>query len=584
MKRGSQRATSFCCIFKHWYTAREKGKNSMKNKKNRAGLFIKLIELSLIPLILSTAMISTISLFVTKSNLEKNAENTLYIVANNLANYCYQNEINAVNVGNYYEYLDSLKEKNIEMAILLEGTPSATSIKNINEYRIREIEVKKDIVADKEEIQNGYYDKEVIIDDKAYFAYYMPIRDKGEIIGLAFAGELQVNVTGAIKNIVVLFLSIALCLVVIFAVITLLFSKGLLKSFKAVGAGVTALSKGDLSKQKERESSVKEMNTLLLETGIMQKNMSETIGKVKTVSAKLAEIIEDVTRLSNSSAERANQSASSMDELSAAAVEMAENVLDIHTQMLEIGSCVNDISENVERLFESSGNILRTNNEAKIEINDIMEHSKESVYAVNDIAKQIKQTNDSITEIDTAVELIISISEQTKLLSLNATIEAARAGDQGKGFAVVAEEIRSLSEKSSEGAEMIKNIAQTIMEQSHESVKLADNVSTLILKEQEGVSKTREKYEELSKDIEQSVKDISAIAEKTDHLTNYKEKVLENVQELSGISEENMASNEEINSNISEILSEVQIVSENCKEMNHMAKELEESVSYFHNG
>ena len=66
-------------------------------------------------------------------------------------------------------------------------------------------------------------------------------------------------------------------------------------------------------------------------------------------------------------------------------------------------------------------------------------------------------------------------------------------------------------------------------------------------------------------------------------LTAYKEKVIENVQGLSAISEQNAASNEEVNSNIHEIISEVQTVNDNCGKMNNMAQELEKSVSYFQN-
>ena len=542
-----------------------------------------LMTLSLIPLILSVGIISTTSLYITKNNSEEGAKDTLFIVANNLASYCRENEINVMNSGDYYFFLDSLKEQNIEMAILLEDAPCATSIKNENDYRIREIEAEKNVTTNPEILENGFYDNYVLIDEKVYCAYYMPIIADDEVIGMAFAGELQEHVTGATKSIIVTFSGVAIALIVLFSIITFLFSKGLLKSFETIGRNVNTLSKGDLNKQKEHKSAVKEMNTLLFETSIMQKNLSETIGKVKILSNRLVESIIDVTQLSESSYGRAKQITSAMEELSLSTMGMAENVQDINSQMLEIGICVNDIFESVEHLYNSSESILQTNGEAKVNMNTIMENSKKSVSAINDISSQIKETNDSIVDIDKAVELILSISEQTNLLSLNASIEAARAGEHGRGFSVVAEEIRHLSEQSSDGAEMIKNIARKITEKSKKSVQLADGVYLLIMLEQENVLTTQKKYEELSDNIDQSVIAIKSISEKTDNLANYKEKVIENIQDLSAISQENAASNEEVNANINEIIAEVRTVNENCEKMNRMALDLEESVSYFHN-
>ena len=554
-----------------------------KNKQFKFSLFSMLMTLSLIPLILSVGIISTTSLYITKNNSEEGAKDTLFIVANNLASYCRENEINVMNSGDYYFFLDSLKEQNIEMAILLEDAPCATSIKNENDYRIREIEAEKNVTTNPEILENGFYDNYVLIDEKVYCAYYMPIIADDEVIGMAFAGELQEHVTGATKSIIVTFSGVAIALIVLFSIITFLFSKGLLKSFETIGRNVNTLSKGDLNKQKEHKSAVKEMNTLLFETSIMQKNLSETIGKVKILSNRLVESIIDVTQLSESSYGRAKQITSAMEELSLSTMGMAENVQDINSQMLEIGICVNDIFESVEHLYNSSESILQTNGEAKVNMNTIMENSKKSVSAINDISSQIKETNDSIVDIDKAVELILSISEQTNLLSLNASIEAARAGAHGRGFSVVAEEIRHLSEQSSDGAEMIKNIARKITEKSKKSVQLADGVYLLIMLEQENVLTTQKKYEELSDNIDQSVIAIKSISEKTDNLANYKEKVIENVQDLSAISQENAASNEEVNANINEIIAEVRTVNENCEKMNRMALDLEESVSYFHN-
>ena len=564
---------------------KEKNKQNKKsiNSKGikRLSLFSLLIILCLLPLIISIIILSSVSLYVTKGNLEQAAKDTLFVVANNLANHCKENEINAINVTDYYDYLDSLKEQNIEMAIILEGAPCTTSIKNENDYRIREITFKKDVLAEREQLKGGYYEENVIIEGAAYYTYCMPIEVNGEITGIAFAGQKQEYVTGAIGDIVTLFIGAAALLVVIFAVITFLFSKGLSKSLKNVGKNVNALASGDLSKQKESKSAVREMNVLLEETKLMQENLSETIGKVKEVSEELVVDVSKVTQLSESSAGKAKAITTTMEELAGSGNAMAENVQDINTQMMEIGNFVNDISGNVDQLNNSTKVILQTNDEAKISMDTIMENSRKSVEAVNGIAEQIKQTNDSIGEIDQAVELILNISQQTNLLSLNASIEAARAGEAGRGFAVVAEEIRRLSEQSAEGAEMIKNIAGTIVEKSGRSVQLAKGVHELIALEQKNMTQTQQKYEALSQEINQSVAEIESIAEKTDYLTNYKEKVIENVQSLGAISQQNAASSEQVSANIGDIIGEFQMVNNHCEKMNEMAKNLEEAVTYF---
>lgn len=88
----------------------------MKNMRFR--LFTILVAISLIPLFISILIISIISFNIAKKNLVNGEKQTLKVTANNLASYCYDNQINAMNASNYYDYLDSLHDEKIEMQSL----------------------------------------------------------------------------------------------------------------------------------------------------------------------------------------------------------------------------------------------------------------------------------------------------------------------------------------------------------------------------------------------------------------------------------------------------------------------------------
>ena len=557
-----------------------KVKKQKTPKKQGCSLFLLLMLLALAPVVLATVILSTTSLHLTRTNLEGSVQTTLHVTADNLAKYCKENEITAMNASSYYEYLDSLKEEDLEMAILADGIPATTSIKNENDYRIREIPMDQDLVSGGG--TEGYYDKNVVIEGNAYYGYYIPIMNDGRITAVAFAAERKKDITDALWEIEVVFLICAVGMVLLFGAICFFLSRALSSRMKETGARVDALAEGDLSAQKESHSIVREIRNLLLNTSQMQRNLAQVIGGVQEISGELLNSVRQVAEGSNATMEQAEQISQAVDQLSAAAEEMAGNVQNISDRMDEIGAAVNDISASAGQLQKDSEEMQDNSRKAGEGMEKIMTGSSRSVESVDTITSKIRETNDYIEKIDEAVALIFSISGQTNLLSLNASIEAARAGEAGRGFAVVAEEIRKLSEQSAAGAEQIKELAQGIMEKSGETVEQADVVKDIIREEQDYIIATREQYQQLEQSIRHSAEEIRKIAGETRHLSQQKEDILGNIGSLSAISEENAANNQQVNANIDEILTQIQTVGANCDKMKQISGELENSVAYFH--
>lgn len=557
-----------------------KVKKQKTPKKQGCSLFLLLMLLALAPVVLATVLLSTTSLHLTRTNLEESAQTTLHVTADNLAKYCKENEITVINASGYYEYLDSLKDEGLEMAILLDGVPATTSIKNENDYRIREIPMDQDRVSGGG--TEGYYDKNVVIEGNTYYGYYIPILSNGQITAVAFAAERKDEIADALLGIETVFLISAAGIVVLFGIICFFLSRALSGKMKETGRRVDALAEGDLSARKGADSIVREIKDLLRNTAQMQQNLAQVIGGVQEVSGELLNSVQQVAEGSNTTTEQAEQIGSAMEQLSSAAEEMAENVQNICDRMDEIGEAVNDISASVAQLQKNSEEMQDNSKKAGEGMENIMNGSKRSVESVDTITAKIHETNDYIEKIDEAVALIFSISGQTNLLSLNASIEAARAGEAGRGFAVVAEEIRKLSEQSAAGAEQIKSLAQGIMEKSGETVEQADVVKDIIRKEQEHIITTGEQYRQLEQSIRQSAEEIRRIAGETGRLSQQKEDILGNIGSLSAISEENAANNQQVNANIEEILTQIQTVGANCDKMKQISVELENSVAYFH--
>jgi len=140
----------------------------------------------------------------------------------------------------------------------------------------------------------------------------------------------------------------------------------------------------------------------------------------------------------------------------------------------------------------------------------IVQQSIESVQDialdVADSAKVVQDLANDTKSINTVVDVIQSISEQTNLLALNAAIEAARAGEAGRGFAVVADEVRNLSHKIQQETVTIKVKIEHLQNASNSVV---NSMSTM----HSGIEKTVELSALTGNAFDNIVADIATVTQ-----------------------------------------------------------------------
>lgn len=567
-------------------------------KQKKLSVMAQLVMLCVIPLVIMVAFITMYAIGTMRNMVHdatmdglENLCRSVYAAYEALDPGAYRMEGEVLYKGDYcvsenVDIIDSFVEgSSADVTLFYGDTRRATSLRDKNTgERILGTKASDEIV--QAVIKNGqtYETNSVVVNGEAYYAFYMPALDaSGKCVGMVFAGQPATEASARINRSSLMILGIAAFILVIALLVCIVIASAIARVIVQTETLLSSLAEGDLDLT-VNEKLLKRTDEIGVMGYAVQRLLEELqniIGSIKRNTEALMNQGENLETMAAQTSSTTDEISNAVGDISKGAVSMAEDIESATGQISNMGAIIEKIADSVKELDNLSEQMHASDVEASRIINELSESNDKTTEAVKKIETSVYTTNESVTRIQDAVNLIASIASETSLLALNASIEAARAGDAGRGFAVVATQISKLSEDSAQSTKTIEDIIRQLTADSEASVQIVNEVNRIIAEQQQNLVQTKEKFAIVSDGIENSRKESSVISRQANECNSERGKVVDVIQNLSAVSEQNAASTQETTASMQELNATINLLAEAAGELKAMAQALEDDVSFF---
>ncbi|WPC72358.1 HAMP domain-containing methyl-accepting chemotaxis protein [Vibrio porteresiae] len=284
------------------------------------------------------------------------------------------------------------------------------------------------------------------------------------------------------------------------------------------------MTKGDLTVQFQ-QSTKDEFGELGNYLNGLANNLRDTFKGLSRSAQELSQVADSNSLISNQTTSAVSSQRSLLESTASAMTEMESSVA-------EVAQRAQDTMMAAEQAHDQTQEVGKS-------IKQAIDNIREQAQQIEKTSKTALELNEYGVKIDSIIETIQDIAEQTNLLALNAAIEAARAGEQGRGFAVVADEVRNLASRTKKSTEEIQSMIEIMQKLIRAvvdviNVNVSKNDSNIAVAEQADnglvqmssligqivemnmqIATATEEQSSTAKEISQSVVHISDSAEET---------------------------------------------------------------------
>ena len=555
-------------------------------EKKRGSLATKIIMVVCAAVIVSNVFSIMFVLRGAQSQIRSSVKTTMMDMAES-SDMLVENAMNTLNQDQltydaYAFLLKDVKIKNVDSSYVYLVNEDGTMLYHPTEEKVGQPVENVVVTGLVKQLQNGEHPGNAVVDydfhGTAKYAAYCIMSNNDIVVVSAdesdvLSGLHQVSATA---------FGVLVGIVLVMCVIAYIVGKRMAKPLVKLGNVIEQMAEGNLNASFD---GVKDSND---EIGLIKVRMQHMATMLSDIVEKIREASDHMTASSWELNETSEQTLSANGEISRAVQDVAEGSTNMATSIMDINDNLGTMSSETQVIDSSVHEIKKQAaivQESSQMMSDKMRNMRESSVRMDEgiatISERIRKVNEVVDKVREIVSVIEEISGQTNLLSLNASIEAARAGDAGRGFAVVAEEIRVLSDNTSEQLENIKQIISELISECSECVKASENIVEDNAAQKEEISYVLTEFGTLDEQIGLTADKAEEIKKLVETMVELNGNITQSSGGLTDVSSANAAATEEMTANIEELNAMMHGVADMAGQMHDQSEKLSSALQYF---